>query len=219
MWKSSSPEAVAELANLDLVALNKWVGYLKPGFRPFLQKWHKAEGITDMSVVRSLAEEYQLGLQKTAADWTETIQKWSDEVDVAVRAGTAPPAKPEFLAFKDRFFAEVSLAFGTYQEAYPTGPFALAQEEREKILPAEAKERLQALQKALEDSKAARPPEPAMAAAVGEDTPVEQAVLIRGNYNNPGEIVPKRFPACSGGERAARNSDGERPEGVGRVAR
>jgi hypothetical protein len=193
------PEAVAELANLDLVALNNWVGYLKPGFRPFLQKWHKAEGINDMSVVRSLAEEYQLGLQKTADDWTETIQKWSDEVDVAVRAGTAPPAKPEFLAFKDRFFAEVSLAFGTYQEAYPTGPFALAQVEREKILPAEAKERLQALQKALEASRADRPPEPAMAAAVGEDTPVEQAVLIRGNYNNPGEIVPKRFPAVLAG--------------------
>jgi hypothetical protein len=79
-----TPEHVARQADLDPETLKKWVAYLKPGFRPFLQKWHKAETTSDTAAVRTLAEEYQEGFQVTAKEWAETLQKWSDAVDDAV---------------------------------------------------------------------------------------------------------------------------------------
>src|SRR5262249_23530343 len=135
-------DEVAKQTGLEAPTLKKWTAYLTPSFRPFLEKWRDADAQTETAAVRALAEEYQTGLSKTAQQWTDTLRKWDAGITEALRTGSAPPATPEFLAFTDRFFAEVSLAFGTYQEGIKDGPFALRQEDREMILSEDGKGRL-----------------------------------------------------------------------------
>ncbi|MEO8049489.1 MAG: DUF1549 and DUF1553 domain-containing protein, partial [Acidobacteriota bacterium] len=203
-------QTVARQVNLNEGILKKWVDYLKPGFRPFLLNWYKTYGSTDTPEARFLAEGYQKTLQGTARQWDDVQRKWSEAVDEAVRAGKTPSEIPSFEAFKDRFFAEVSLANKTYEESIPNGPFAVPPEDRIKFLLQSSKDKIVSLRKDLEILKAASPPEPPMAAAVTEGENVEQAIFIRGNYQNRGEIVPKRFPAIFGAHTPITNGSGRR---------
>ena len=203
-----APEKVSRRQDLDAEVLKKWVDYLRPDFRPFLQRWYRVYSSTDEAAIGNMAEEYQRNFQVSAQKRHEALRKWREEVETAVEAAAAPPRKPGFPAFEDRFFAEISLPHGSYEESIENGPFAIPLKELEKILPEPARDRLLDLRKQLQESKSAGPPEPPMAAAVAEGEAVEQAVFIRGSYENRGELVPKRFPAVLAGENPARISAG-----------
>jgi hypothetical protein len=57
------------------------------------------------------------------------------------------------------------------------------------------KEQIAKLRAGVEELKKVGPPEPNMADAVTEDKPVSQKVLLRGDYNNPGDDAPRAVPA------------------------
>jgi hypothetical protein len=203
-------QIVARQMNLDDGILKKWVDYLKPGFRPFLLKWYETYSPTASGGARLLAEEYQKSLQATARQWSEVLKQWREGVDQSVLAGKAPPEIPSFEAFKDRFFAEVSLADKTYEESIANGPLSILPEDRLKFLSQSSKDKIASLRRDLQILKAASPPEPPMAAAVTEGESVEQPVFIRGNYQNRGDIVPKRFPVIFGEHTAITNGSGRK---------
>ena len=55
--------------------------------------------------------------------------------------------------------------------------------------------KIEQLHKEQEELKKIAPPEPELACAIEEGEPVKQKVLVRGDYNNPGEDAPPAFPA------------------------
>ena len=77
-------------------------------------------------------------------------------------------------------------------------------EDREKILSPESKEKLAGLRKEAKELGSKLPPEPEMTCAVeegGENVPLPAGkVLVRGDYNIPGEDVSKGFPLILGGD-------------------
>ncbi len=155
--------------------------------RPHLDDWHKAD---DASAGR-IAAEYQERFEAASALWEETLAKWKKKLESAIKNQMTPPERPKPDAVKDRFFAEVSSA---------KGPFGLSEKEQEQYFSPDARQRLSQLREELEALKKAAPPEPPMACAVADGAVVKQRVFVRGNYNNPGEEVGKRFPVILAGE-------------------
>src|SRR5262249_41068651 len=75
--------------------------------------------------------------------------------------------------------------------------------EKEALQSPQDRDRLIVLRKELEQLEKSSPAKPPMANAVADGEIVEQHVFLRGNHSNPGEIVPKRFPAILAGDRQA----------------
>ena len=94
--------------------------------------------------------------------------------------------RPRFEPGNDRFFHEVFLD--------EDGPLFLSGEQEEAFYP-DARATLASLRERLEELESSLPPQPDMACAVVEGEPVQQAVFVRGDHNNPGEPVSKTFPA------------------------
>ena len=189
----------AKREGLDEKVLEAWVNYLKPGtgFRPYLEKWHKA----DDSNLRAVAEEYRKTFRASADPWHDKLRKWAMEAEAAVREGRALPDKPKFIGQEairpeDRFFLEVSFSDDDHK-----APFALSKDEQDSILTSDAKERVLRLREELTALKEASPPEPPMACAVAEGEIVDQRVFVRGAHSNPAEVVPKQFPVVLAGAR------------------
>jgi CheY-like chemotaxis protein len=86
----------------------------------------------------------------------------------------------------DRFFTEVT--------AGKAAPFALPETDRDNFLSQAGRSRLASLQSELKQLKDSGPPEPPLACALSEGKITEQHVFVRGNPENRGELVPKRFP-------------------------
>ncbi|PYV01393.1 MAG: hypothetical protein DMG10_17810, partial [Acidobacteria bacterium] len=187
----------AQRQGLDAAVLDKWVKYLEQDEapRPHLDDWHKAD---DSSAGR-IAAEYQKRFEAAAVLWEETLSKWKKKVESALKNQMPPPERPKPDAVKDRFFAEVSSA---------KGPFGLSEKEQERYLSPDARQRLSQLREEIEALKKAAPPEPPMACAVADGAIVKQRVFVRGNYNNVGEEVGKRFPVILTGEDKPPVSDG-----------
>lgn len=190
---------VAEQDGLDEGVLEAWVDYLKPGteFRPYLEKWHRADG----SNLRSVAEEYLKTFRESADPWHDRLRKWAKEAEAAAREGRDLPDKPKFIGRdairpEDRFFLEVSFDAEDHK-----APFALSKAGRDSVLPRDAKERVLRLREELAALKEASPPEPPMACAVAEGDIVDQRVFVRGAHSNPAEVVPKQFPVVLAGSR------------------
>jgi hypothetical protein len=120
------------------------------------------------------------------------MAKWREESATAKAAGKEPPAAPKFQAGADRFFTEVVSG---------KGPFALPEKERESVLSESGRTRLASLESALKQLKDSGPPEPPLACALAEGKITEQRVFIRGNPENQGELVSKRFPLVLAGDR------------------
>jgi hypothetical protein len=180
----------AATADLDAPVLKAWVQYLKEGSKahPQLADW-------DASSPEKLAETaaaYQKRFQTRFAEWTVVLEKWQEDVQTAVASNTKPPEQPHFEPGKDQFFYEV----------FQTGPFSFQDNEDEKpkvkaiehIRSAGAKDQIAEIQSQLAGMKASSPPDPDMACAVVEGQPVDQKILVRGDYNNPGDDAPKAFP-------------------------
>ncbi len=189
----------AEREGLDEKVLEAWVDYLKPGteFRPYLEKWHKADG----SNLRAVAEEYAKTFRASADPWHDRLRKWAKEAEAAVREGRAQPDKPKFIGQdairpEDRFFLEVSFGDDDHK-----APFALKEDEQDSILTSDTKERVLRLREELTALEEASPPEPPTASAVAEGEVVDQRVFVRGAHGDPAEVVPKQFPVVLAGAR------------------
>ena len=170
--------------------LEKWVKYLggDPRGRPHLEQWFQA---TDAGA-KAAAMEYQARYQNQLAEWNKQIGKWREQVKRMLKEmNMPPPPRPVFDAGKDRFFHEV------YFEK--KGPFAIPDEEVQRILSAEAREELARLKNEADELKRTAPPEPDMACAVEEGEVVHQKVFIRGDYGSFGEDAPKGFPPILAG--------------------
>ena len=189
----------AEQNGLNEKVLEAWVDYLKPGteFRPYLEKWHNADG----TKIRAVAEEYAKTFRASANPWHDRLRKWAKEADAAVREGRALPDKPRFIGQdairpEDRFFLEIS--FGDDDRK---APFEVSKDEQDSILTGDAKERVLCLREELAALEEASPPEPPTASAVAEGAAVDQRVFVRGAHSNPAEVVPKQFPVVLAGAR------------------
>ncbi|HYZ82983.1 MAG TPA: PSD1 and planctomycete cytochrome C domain-containing protein [Bryobacteraceae bacterium] len=176
-------EEVAKQHNLDSKLLEAWSKYLTPQgeSRVHLQQWEKASAEQAPEVAKAYAKRFET----TYAEWTEKMRRWRETFKrMSAEMNMPPPDRPKFDASKDRFFFEVLFE----------GPLSIPKKEREKTLSAETRQRVEQLRKEHAALKDAMPPEPDMACAVEEATPVEQKVFLRGDYNNLGEPAPKAVP-------------------------
>ena len=170
--------------DLDKPTLTRWVTYLKEGRKahPQLADWDAATPEKQAEV----AAAYQTRFQTQFDNWTKIMDKWRLQVRKRSEAmDMPPPPKPKFEAATDLFF---------YETYIQHGPFGMTDRERETILSPEVKDKIAALRKESDDLRAHAMPEPDMACAVAEGKPVEQKVLVRGDYNSPGEEAPRAFP-------------------------
>lgn len=175
--------AVARDRNLKPEVLAEWVKYLKPqgDSRVHLTAWDKAP----KDQWAAVAQTYQADFDKELGEWNERIRKWREKFRrMSLDMDMPPPERPKFEAAKNQFFFEVLF----------TGPFSVAKDKRDAIFSGAAKTKIAALKKDHEALKASSPPEPDMACAVEESTPVDQKVFVRGDYNSPGELAPKAVP-------------------------
>ena len=202
--QGESLKQVADAEDLDPQLLQRWIEYLQPGnaFRPYLEKWHRAES----SELARVAEEYQDLFDRLSGEWHQRLRQWKQKVEVAVREGKAPRKKPAFfdgfITVEGRFFNSVisppPKAEGTKADS---GPFGIQEEDREKLLPKETRDRIAELRKEVELLEESSPPEPPLASAVAEGEPVDQRVFVRGSYQTPGDLVAKKFPVVLAGSR------------------
>ena len=176
-------EKAASESHLDSDILGKWAEYLKPVAerRAHLEAWYNAPA----AAREQTAAEYQKSFIATATLRRQAMAKWREESIVAKATGKDAPAKPKFPAGADRFFTEV---------ASGKGPFALPEKDREKVMSEAGRTRLALLEDDLKQLKSSAPPEPPLACALTEGKITEQRVFIRGNPENRGDLVPKRFP-------------------------
>jgi hypothetical protein len=176
-------DQVTAESHLDPNILGKWVEYLKPVAerRAHLEPWYNAPA----TAREQTAAEYQKSFIATATLRRQAIAKWRQESTPAKAAGKEAPAKPKFPAGADRFFTEVTSG---------KGPFALPEKNSESVISEGRRTRLASLQDDLKQLKASGPPEPPLACALTEGKVTEQRVFIRGNPENRGDLVPKRFP-------------------------
>jgi Protein of unknown function (DUF1549)/Protein of unknown function (DUF1553)/Planctomycete cytochrome C len=184
VYQDGAPlSGVALEVNLNDEALKRWTDFLKPGdeVRGYLNEWKNATP----DKLAATANGYQDRFQKRFAEWEEKIGKWRAEYRKALVENKPIPEKPKFEAGDDRFFNDL------YFEG---GPFTVSDKEQKRFSP-EQWSRLAALRKEQEELKKAAPSEPEMACAIEDGPPVEQKVLIRGDYNNPGEAASKGFLA------------------------
>jgi hypothetical protein len=167
-------------AELDPAILKKWRDYLKPGddVRPHLEAWEKASETEWETVAKSYQARFAASLEK----YENELARWRRRVQSALENQMPPPDRPGPDLVGDRFFAEV----------YTRGPFSLPKEHKN--------DRIEDLKGELEALEKASPPEPPMAVGVADGPVVEQRVFLRGNVHNPGDPVPKRFPAVLAGQ-------------------
>ena len=182
--EGAKSDTVAAESGLDAVLLQKWVAFLKPNaeqVRGYLNEWHAAP----VEKRAGVAHEYQTRFLKRLEEWQTRLAEWQVKYQKALGENQSLPDRPNFEEGEDRFFSEVY--FGD-------GPFAISDKEKN-YFTAEQWVAVERLQKEQEAIKKQAPPEPELACAIEEGEPVRQKVLVRGDYNNPGEEAPPAFPA------------------------
>ena len=186
----ATAEQAAVEGHLDPAIVGRWAEYLKPVAerRAHLELWYDAPAPARSQT----AANYQRDFIATATLRREAMASWRQESAAAKAEGREAPAPPRFPAGADRFFTEV---------ASGKGPFALPEKNRESFLSEGGRLRLASLQGELKQLKASGPPEPPLACALTEGKVAEQRVFIRGNPENRGDVVPKRFPLVLASDR------------------
>jgi hypothetical protein len=175
---------VARQTGLDPALLQKWVDLLKPNpetVRGYLNDWNMA--LPDQ--LASVAREYQGRFVKRFAAWQALMAEWQPKYQKALKENLPLPDRPGFEEGEDRFFSDV------YAN---NGPFSISAKDQ-KNFNAEQWATLTGLRKEYEELKALAPAEPELACAIEEGERAQQKVLVRGDYNNPGEDAPPAFPA------------------------
>ncbi len=181
----ANPADAAAAKGLPVDMLNQFVKFLAPSkMSPEgLDEWRKAEPARLSQVAQAYQARYLAALEA----WSKTIQKFQAARRKKLEAGELSQDRPQTNS-KDVFFNAVYL-FG--------GPFTIRDKDRDRdrFCSEEVKRQIAQLRVELDAARKSAPPEPAMADAIAEDTPVQQKVLLRGDYNNPGEDAPRAVPA------------------------
>ena len=205
--KGAAVEQVAARERLNCSRLEAWVDYLKPAgdLRLHLEGWYKA-GETNL---RPVAEKYQQQYLARGQEWLGKLREWRQEIEAWDGKGKFP-ARPDLEPSEDRFFSEVTLDAKSMDEGAEEvdGPFAVSQGALKYLMADTLRQRIGALRDETERLEKEAPPEPPMAYAVREDTPVDQRVFIRGNHESPGDPVPKQFPVILAGDGQAPINNG-----------
>ena len=180
--------AAAGPASGDTEAIAWLRGYLapRPAARPHLQRWRESHDSRP-----AVAEAFQEALRKILKGRAEAIDEWVtaalETLDAAEQAELpAMPANlPTSILFRDL--------------AEDGGPFDVAFEAVRGVLPSRDAARVSSLESRVARAREAGPPAPPMANSVAEGDMVRQRVFRRGQHQNPGRAVPKRFPLVLAG--------------------
>ena len=166
----------------------KWAKVLEPPtdpnirqLRSHLVEWWDAPA----DKLPELAQAYALRLEKGLDEYAQALAKRHDLTRKKLDAGEPATEKP-LMETKDGFFNEI------YSK---NGPWMVPPVQREKVCSVEVQAQIAKIKGGIAEMRKAGPPQPDMADAVSEDTPVQQKVLLRGDYNNPGEDAPRAVPA------------------------
>jgi hypothetical protein len=219
-------------AKLDLRVLRRWVDYLQDGAagRPHLEAWANAP----LARAREVALDYQNKYLAKLAGYNQQLAAWRERAAQADAEMKAAPSKPAIDAEEEPFFTDVTFGgpFKVSDSRRREGDVMNLDKDKERqrklaeqmrrerlmtvtrdeLLSDDDRRRVAELRAELEEMRKSAPPQPDMADAVEEDQPVEQRVFIRGDYNNPGEVAPKKFPAV-----LARPDDPQVKQGSGRL--
>ena len=219
-------------AKLDLRVLRRWVDYLQDGAagRPHLEAWANAP----LPKVREIALDYQNKYLATLAGYNKQLASWREDAAQADAEMKAAPSKPSIDAEEEPFFTDVTFGgpFKVSDTRRREGDVMNLDKDKERqrklaeqmrrerlmtvtrdeLLSAADRTRIADLRAELEDMRIAAPSQPDMADAVEEGQPVEQRVFIRGDYNNLGEVAPKKFPGV-----LAKPDDPQVTQGSGRL--
>jgi hypothetical protein len=168
---------------LDPRVVEKWKKYLEgtPEDKPQIARWLTAADKTEA------ARAFQKDFENVWADFSKKVAAWRIKYAAARAAGAMPPDVPKAGEENNRFFTDVVSS---------KGPFGMD----DSAMAAEARASIKSLTAQAEELKKAVPPEPPMACAVAEGTPVTQHVFVRGDAGSPGEEVPSRFLSIIAGE-------------------
>ncbi len=185
---------VAEETQLKEATLSGFVKILKPSIgvvTPHLDQWHNSPA----DKLEEVAKAYQANLTKSMDEWQNNLNRWRKQYlkKMSRETNKQPPEKPKLNEEqKDGFFKDIF---------NPRGPFAVRAGDRKSIYAKESIDRMDLLNKELAELKKLSPQEPELACAVDEaiPQPVEQTILIRGDYNSKGEMAPKNVPTLLGG--------------------
>ena len=183
---------VAEEAQLKENIISSFVRFLKPApgsVTPHLDEWHNAP----VEQLEEVAKGYQTRLAKSMTDWQRTLTRWRNQYrKMSKEMNMPPPDKPKLDEQKDAFLKD---AFGG------RGPFVVRSGDRKSIYAKESLDKIEVLNNELAELKKSAPTEPELACAVDEamPKPVDQTILIRGDYNSHGELAPKNVPTLLGG--------------------
>ncbi|MEM1249032.1 MAG: DUF1549 and DUF1553 domain-containing protein, partial [Acidobacteriota bacterium] len=191
--------------DFDPELVESWAEYLAPGEEviPHLAAWHEAAPEDRVPIAKS----YQERITRTFEQRRELNRNWRRELRAASVSEPLldPPPAPPYMPGRDRFFHEV------YVDS--DGPFGLDSEDRIGLLRGNAAKAWSEAKSELERLEAEALPRPDMACAIAEGETVEQRVLLRGDYNSPGEPAPKVFPTIvAGREQTPVSSGSGRPE-------
>ena len=188
--QGAKPAEVAKMTGLREDLLNRWVKFVGEGLAhgPDLEAWITLKPDASDDEVSALAHQYQKRSLKTLTGWTERLHKWRENYKRALTEGNMPPpARPKFDVASDRFFDEVFLGKGPFSQGKKSDAEAQLLSDAERAELKRMRDEIAVLKK---NAK----PEPDMACAVEEGESVQQHVFVRGDYNNLGEPVAKRFP-------------------------
>jgi hypothetical protein len=170
-------EDVAGESAKDVAAWLKWIDASDQKAREgYLKKWFHATAET----IDAVSKEYEESFTKAATKWESTLANWRKNYAVEFAQDRDLPARPKPDAEANPFFAAAG---------FDKGPLALQDSDRVAFLRAEHA----ALMKSM-------PPEPAVAAAVTENIPVDQHIFLHGDHHSEGAKVDRTFPYVLAGE-------------------
>ncbi len=173
----------ATLDKLDVAVLDRWFKALQPDSKT-------AQGIPTLDAFRKLP----LPAKGKAVEVTPEVRKAAEAFLTLIRAGMAandalaPIVKKGANGSADRLRQDMVGFLFADNGVYPitdTGMMAR--------LNAEKKSRLETMKSELDRLKKDLPPTPATAHGIGEGTPADMKVLVRGNPADQGELAPRRF--------------------------
>jgi hypothetical protein len=167
----AKPHAAANEHAIDVRHLDQWVKWLAAAK---LEKFDRATAATIAGVAGELAKEYETA----AAKWDQSLEGWRSRMAKEVVQDRTLPDRPK--PDMATFFARTT---------FNAGPMDVGESGRVRLLRQEWEQFAKTL-----------PPEPPLVSAVVDGPSIDQRIFVRGNLNNPGEPVSKRFPLVLAGD-------------------
>ncbi len=180
-WKVHATGAKLEdVAGVDAKEVGAWLKWIdasdQKARESYLKKWFYATAET----IDGVAKEYQESFTTAATKWESQLNGWRNRYAVEFAQDRDVAARPKPDAETNPFFATAG---------FDSGPMALPDSDRVAFLRAEHAALLKSM-----------PPEPALAAAVTENIPVDQHIFLHGDHHSEGAKVDRTFPYVLAGE-------------------